>query len=93
MLITRSMSVGFVAVTLAVLAGSIWASIELGVRWIREPKITISLVTWCFCLAAIYLRVAAGWRGRKAAVLAMILIGFCGLTWAAHVGLRPLLIR
>lgn len=92
-LITRSMSVGFVAITIAVIAGSTWASIELGVKWISEPKIFVSLVTWGFYLLMLFLRVSAGWRGRKAAILALTVLGFCGLTWAAHVGLRPLMVR
>jgi len=92
-MITHSMSVGFVAITLAVIAGSTWASIELGVKWISEPKIAISLATWSFYLLMLCLRIAAGWRGRKAAFLALTVLGFCALTWAAHVGLRPLMVR
>jgi ABC-type transport system involved in cytochrome c biogenesis permease subunit len=90
-LITRSMSVGFAAITLAVIAGSTWASIEMGVKWVSEPKIAVSLVTFFFYLLMVFLRVSAGWRGRKAAFLALTVLGFCALTWAAHVGLRPLL--
>jgi len=93
MLITRSMSIGFVAVTLAVIAGSTWASIEMGVRWISQAKIAVSLITWGFWLLMVFLRVSAGWRGRKAAILALIVLGFCALTWAAHVGLEPLLVQ
>ena len=92
-MITHSMSVGFVAITLAVIAGSAWASIELGVRWIGEPKIGVSLITWSFYLVMLFLRISAGWRGRKAAFLALAVLGFCGLTWAAHVGLRPLMVK
>lgn len=92
-LITRSMSVGFVAVTLAVVAGSSWASIEYGTRWISEAKIVVSLVTWGFYLLMVFLRISAGWRGRKAAVLSLTVLGFAVITWAAHVGLRPLLAR
>jgi ABC-type uncharacterized transport system permease subunit len=91
-MITHSLSVGFVAITLAVIAGSTWASIELGVRWISEPKIAVSLITWGFYLVMLFLRISAGWRGRKAAFLALAVLGFCGLTWAAHVGLRPLMV-
>ncbi len=90
-LITRSMSVGFVAITFAVIAGSTWAFIETGIRWIREPKIVVSLMTWAFYLAMVFLRLSAGWRGRKAAFLTLTTVGFAALTWAAHVGLRPLL--
>lgn len=92
-LITRSMSVGFVAITLAVVAGSTWAFIESGTRWISEAKIAVSLITWGFYLLMVFLRLSAGWRGRKAAVLALTVVGFAALTWAAHVGLRPLLER
>jgi ABC-type uncharacterized transport system permease subunit len=92
-MITHSMSVGFVAITLAVIAGSTWASIELGVKWISEPKIAVSLMTWGFYLVMLFLRTSAGWRGRKAAFLALTVLGFCGLTWAAHVGLRPLMVK
>lgn len=90
-LITRSMSVGFVAMTLAVVAGSGWASIEYGVRWVSEAKIIVSFITWGFYLLMVFLRLSAGWRGRKAAVLSLTVLGFAVLTWAAHVGLRPLL--
>lgn len=90
-LITRSMSVGFAAMTLAVVAGSSWASIEYGVRWVSEAKIIVSFITWGFYLLMVFLRLSAGWRGRKAAVLSLTVLGFAVLTWAAHVGLRPLL--
>lgn len=92
-LITRSMSVGFVAITLAVVAGSTWAFIESGTKWISEAKIAVSLITWGFYLLMMFLRISAGWRGRKAAVLALLVVGFAALTWAAHVGLRPLIER
>jgi len=90
-LITRSMSIGFAAITLAVVAGSSWAFIEHGTRWISEPKIVVSLVTWGFYLLMVFLRVSSGWRGRKAAFLSLTVLGFAALTWAAHVGLQPLL--
>lgn len=92
-LITRSMSIGFVAITLAVVAGSTWAFIESGTKWISEAKIAVSLVTWGFYLLMVFLRISAGWRGRRAAVLALTVVGFAAITWAAHIGLRPLLER
>ncbi|NWF82649.1 MAG: cytochrome c biogenesis protein CcsA [Bryobacteraceae bacterium] len=90
-LITWTMSIGFVSITLAVIAGSTWAFIETGTRWIKEAKIAVSLVTWAFYLVMVFLRVSAGWRGRKAAILSLTVLGFAALTWAAHVGLRPLI--
>jgi ABC-type transport system involved in cytochrome c biogenesis permease subunit len=85
------MSVGCVAITLAVVAASSYAFMESGTRWISEPKIIVSLATWFFYLLMVFLRLSAGWRGRKAAILALIVLAFAALTWAAHVGLRPLL--
>lgn len=92
-LMSRALSIGFVFITLAVIAGSTWASIESGTRWIRDPRIVISLLTWVLYLVIIFFRVTAGWRGRKAAVMVLLLVGFSAVTWAAHTGLRNLLTR
>jgi len=92
-LITRSMSIGFVALTLAVIAASTYAFMATGTHWITEPKIIVSLITWGFYLLMVFLRISAGWRGRKAAVLALLVVGFGALTWAAHIGLKPLLFK
>ena len=68
-LISKFMAIGFVLITLAVIAGSTWAFIELKADWIRQPKIAISFFTWGIYLALVFLRVTAGWRGRKAAIM------------------------
>lgn len=92
-LISHAMGLAFVLITLAVVAGSIWGFVEWGTRWIREPKIAISLVTWGFYLIMVYLRRVAGWRGRKAALMALVVVCCSAATWAAHVGLRSIFIR
>jgi len=92
-LITWSMSAGFVAMTVAVAVGTTWAFVEMGTRWIGEPKIAIGFVTWGFYLMMLFLRISAGWRGRRAAMLSLLVVGFAALTWAAHVGLKPLLAK
>ncbi|MEZ5400242.1 MAG: cytochrome c biogenesis protein CcsA [Bryobacteraceae bacterium] len=92
-LINRSMGFGFVLLTLATVAGMTWAFIESGTRWIGDPKIAISLLTWWLCLVMVFLRSTAGWRGRKAALMSLSVVGFSALTWAAHVGLRPELLK
>jgi ABC-type transport system involved in cytochrome c biogenesis permease subunit len=78
---------------LAVIVGSTWAFVELGTSWVTDPKIAISLFTWGIYLAMVFLRVSAGWRGRKAAVLAITALGCSALTWAAHVQLQNVLVR
>jgi len=90
-LVTTSMGLGFVFITLGLVAGSIWAFVESGTRWIGEAKIAIAFITWGFCLIMVFLRTSAGWRGRKAALLAIGALGCSALTWAAHVGLRTML--
>ena len=62
-----------------------------GTRWLGEAKVIISLITWGFYLVMVFLRANAGWRGRKAAFMALSVLGFSALTWAAHVGLKPLI--
>ncbi len=90
-LVSKTMAIGFVFITLAVIAGTTWAFIELQSNWIKQPRIAISFVTWGVYLALVFLRVTAGWRGRKAAVLTIILVGFSALTWAAHTRLGALM--
>ena len=92
-LINRSMGLGFVLLTLATIAGSSWAFVEFGTRWIGEAKIAISLLTWALCLLMVFLRTSAGWRGRKAALMSLTVLGCSALTWVAHVGLQSSLLR
>jgi ABC-type transport system involved in cytochrome c biogenesis permease subunit len=87
-LISRFMAAGFVLITLATIAGSTWAFIEYGSAWMSDPRIGISFATWGIYLAMVFLRVTAGWRGRKAAVMAITALGCCAITWAAHNGLQ-----
>jgi ABC-type uncharacterized transport system permease subunit len=89
----RFMTLGFVLITLAVIAGSTWAFVELQSNWIRQPKIAISFFTWGVYFALVCLRVSAGWRGRKAALMTVTVLGFSALTWVAHAQLGNLLMK
>jgi hypothetical protein len=51
------------------------------------------MFTWGIYLVMVFLRVSAGWRGRKAAVLAITALGCSALTWAAHAQLQNLWLR
>jgi len=90
-LISVSMGLGFVLLTLGVIFAIVWASVEFQSRWITYPSVQFSLFTWLLCLVMIFLRTSAGWRGRKAAVMALAVVGCAALTWAAQIGLRPAL--
>ena len=92
-LISNSMAFGFVFITLGLVAGSAWAFIESGTAWIRDPRIALSFITWGFYLMMVFFRASAGWRGRKAALMAVGVLCCSALTWAAHVGLRSMLTK
>jgi len=92
-LIARMMGLGFVLITLGVITGTTWAFLSLRGDWIREPRIGISFLTWGAYLAMVCLRFTAGWRGRKAAILTVAVVGFSAMTWAAHARLGQLLLN
>jgi cytochrome c-type biogenesis protein CcsB len=58
--------------TFTVAAGSIWAEYAWGRYWGWDPKETWALVTWVIYACYLHARSTAGWRGRKAAVIALI---------------------
>jgi ABC-type uncharacterized transport system permease subunit len=91
--ISQAMAVGFVLITLAVIAGSTWGFIELKAGWLADPKIVISFITWGVYMALVFLRTVAGWRGRKAAIMTVTVSVFAALTWAAHARLGNLLFK
>ncbi|MDZ7639926.1 MAG: hypothetical protein U5J83_17020 [Bryobacterales bacterium] len=51
----------------------------------------IAVITWLIYLLLVFLRMASGWRGRKAAVLAVAALVLCGVTWVAHSGVAAVL--
>lgn len=91
-LISKSLGLGFAFLTLGLVFGIMWAVLYSGnTSWIRDARITLSLFTWALLLVMMVLRASAGWRGRKAAVMALAVLGCSALTWAAHAGLRATL--
>lgn len=92
-IITQSMNAGFVFITIGTVTGVVWAFIENGTSWIGNPEIAFFLFTWAFYLAMIFLRVSAGWRGRRIAWMAVSVLGCSLITWATHLGIRSLWAR
>jgi ABC-type uncharacterized transport system permease subunit len=86
-MISGSLGLGFAFITLGVIFGVTWAFIESGTSWIGDADINLSLFTWALLLVMMFLRASAGWRGRKAAVLALTVLGCSAATWVAHTGL------
>jgi ABC-type transport system involved in cytochrome c biogenesis permease subunit len=89
-LISKSLGAGFAFVTLGIVIGSIWAFVEMGTRWVGDSSIAISFVTWAVYLALVFFRVSAGWRGRKTAILSIVALLCCLVTWFEHAQLRRL---
>jgi cytochrome c-type biogenesis protein CcsB len=73
----RCMTIGFPLLTLGIITGSIWAEYAWGSYWSWDPKEVWSLITWLLYAALLHGRLTVGWRGRKAAVLAIV--GFCAI--------------
>ncbi|MBI4699023.1 MAG: c-type cytochrome biogenesis protein CcsB [Nitrospirae bacterium] len=65
-------TLGFPLLTLAIITGVIWANTAWGSYWRWEPKEVWSLVTWLIYALVLHLRINAGWRGRKAAILSVV---------------------
>jgi cytochrome c-type biogenesis protein CcsB len=63
--------------TFAVIAGAIWAQDAWGRYWGWDPKETWSFITWTIFAGYLHARSTAGWKGRRAAVIA--LVGFVSL--------------
>lgn len=57
--------------TFAVIAGAIWAEAAWGRYWGWDPKETWAFITWVFYAAYLHARATVGWRGRKAAYIAL----------------------
>jgi len=71
------LTIGFVFLTLGIVTGSIWARQAWGTYWQWDPKETWSLITWFLYLVQLHQRFTVGWRGKRAAVMAII--GFAAI--------------
>jgi ABC-type uncharacterized transport system permease subunit len=80
----RSLLLGFPFMTLGLIAGSVVAESVYGRVDLQDPKILLSLLMWAVYLIMVYTRWIAGWRGRKAAVLASVAFAAAVVAWAAN---------
>lgn len=65
----RTVSVGFLLLTLGIITGAVWADTAWGRYWGWDPKETWSLITWMLYGAYLHARLARGWRGTAMAVM------------------------
>ncbi|MFD7494507.1 c-type cytochrome biogenesis protein CcsB [Streptomyces sp. NPDC059832] len=61
--------------TFTIIAGAIWAGDAWGRYWGWDPKEVWSFITWVAYACYLHARATAGWKGRKAAYLALIAFG------------------
>ena len=64
--------VAFPVWTFAVMAGAIWAENAWGRYWGWDPKETWAFITWVAYAAYLHAQATPRWRGRRAAVLAVV---------------------
>lgn len=75
----RAIVFAFPIWTLAVILGAIWAEEAWGRYWAWDPKEVWSFVTWVVFAGYLHARATVGWRGRRAAILAVV--GFAALVF------------
>jgi cytochrome c-type biogenesis protein CcsB len=71
----RVVAFAFPVWTFAIMAGAIWAEQAWSRYWGWDPKETWSFITWLAYAAYLHARATAGWRGRRASLLALIGFG------------------
>ncbi len=69
--------VGFILLTLGLISGFIYAKSIWGRFWSWDTKEVWSIISWLVYVALLHQRLTVGWRGRRAAIMAII--GFCAL--------------
>lgn len=76
-------NLGFILLTLGMITGSLYAQQTLGSFWRWDPKETLTLTAWLLYAVLLHERLVRGWRGRRAAWLAIV--GFLVL-WVTFIG-------
>lgn len=71
----RTAAFGFPIWTFAIIAGAIWAQSAWGRYWGWDPKETWSFIVWVVFAAYLHARATAGWKGRRAAWIALVGMG------------------
>ncbi len=68
----RLLTIGFPLLTVGIITGAIWAQQAWGTYWSWDPKETWSLITWLLYAGLLHGRLTVGWRGRRAAIWAIV---------------------
>jgi len=88
MVTDKSISFGFLFLTVGIISGAVWANAAWGTYWSWDPKETWSLITWFIYAIFLHCRFMRGWRGKRAAWISVI--GFASVVFT-YVGVNFLL--
>lgn len=88
MIAYRAVSLGFMFLTFCIITGAIWAEQAWGAYWSWDPKETWALITWIIYSIYLHLRINKGWKGKEAAIFAII--GFICVIFT-YIGVNTLL--
>jgi len=80
----RSLMLGFPFMTLGLIAGSVVAETTYGRVDFLDSKILLSVLMWAVYLVMVFTRLNAGWRGRRAALLASMAFVAAIVAWIAN---------
>ena len=84
----RSVALGLLFLTFTIITGAIWAERAWGSYWSWDPKETWSLITWIIYMIYLHQRIRKGWKGRSAAIFAVI--GFACVIFT-YIGVNTLI--
>ena len=84
----RAAFFAFCFLTLGIITGALWGDRVFGQLWFWDPKETWSFITWLIFLAYLHARYTLDWKGRRAAILAIV--GFLSVLFT-YVGVDFLL--
>ncbi len=73
--------IGFILLTIGIISGFLYAKVVWGRFFDWDPKEVWSVISWIIYAALLHQRLAIGWRGKKASVMAIIGFAFLLFTF------------
>ena len=70
----RTITVGFLMLTVGIVSGAVWANEAWGSYWSWDPKETWALICWLVYAAYLHTRLSRGWQGRRPALVAVVVL-------------------
>jgi ABC-type transport system involved in cytochrome c biogenesis permease subunit len=81
----RTISIGFLLLTIGIFSGAVWANEAWGSYWSWDPKETWALITWFIFAIYLHARIQLNWSPKKTAMIAC-----CGfvVVWICYLGVN-----